>query len=239
LRTPAVPHSGFGPGAIQHRGPSVIAVCIRKSTRGRAVVALLIATLCVVTGCSGQSGFLTGGPTVGQMKMSLSHLEYENVELKRSVAKLQRENRSMEDRLVQEQIDNGDLTARLDDARNLLRDRGIDSDVRLGSRRPGGARSGSPREDDDPADRTSPASRAERPRRKPPFAQISGQLDALPSAGGDDDSFKPKARAKRNTKTNRSNPGFDDDLDHQSYHPGPLRWNPVARADNDSTIQIR
>ena len=33
----------------------------------------------------------------------------------------------MEDRLVQEQIDNGDLTARLDDARNLLRDRGIDA----------------------------------------------------------------------------------------------------------------
>ena len=233
-----MPHSGFGPRAIQHRGPSVIAVCIRKSTRGRAVVALLSATLCVVTGCTGQSGFLTGGPTVGQMKMSLSHLEYENVELKRSVAKLQRENRSMEDRLVQEQIDNGDLTARLDDARNLLRDRGIDSDVRLGSRRPGGARSGSSRQDD-PADRTLPASRAERQRRKAPFAQISGQLDALPSAGDDNDSFKPKARAKRNTKTNRSNPGFDDDLDHQSYHPGPLRWNPVARADNDSTIQIR
>ncbi len=33
----------------------------------------------------------------------------------------------MEDRLVQEQIDNGDLAARLDDARNLLRDRGVDA----------------------------------------------------------------------------------------------------------------
>ena len=92
---------------------------------------LFSATLSVATGCSGQSGFLTGGPTVGQMKTSLSHLEFENVELKRSVAKLQQENRSMEDRLVQEQIDNGDLTARLDDARNLLRDRGIESDVRV------------------------------------------------------------------------------------------------------------
>ena len=38
---------------------------------------------------------------------------------------------------MQEQIDNGDLTARLDDARNLLRDRGLDPDVRLGSRRGG------------------------------------------------------------------------------------------------------
>ena len=47
----------------------------------------------------------------------------------------------MEDRLVQEQIENGDLTARLDDARNLLRDRGIEADVRVGSHR-GGESSG-------------------------------------------------------------------------------------------------
>ena len=33
---------------------------------------------------------------------------------------------------MQEQIDNGDLTARLDDARNLLRDRGLEPDVRVG-----------------------------------------------------------------------------------------------------------
>jgi hypothetical protein len=212
----------------------------RNHIWSRVLVALLSATLSVVTGCSGQSRFLTGGPTVGQMKTSLSHLEYENVELKRSVAKLQRENRSMEDRLVQEQIDNGDLTARLDDARNLLRDRGIESDVRLGSRRPSGAGSGSSRQDDDPSGRTLPASRAERQRRKAPFAQISGQVDALPSVGDDDDdSFKRSLRDRRKTKSNRSNPGFNDDLDRQSYHPGPLRWNPVARADDDSTIQIR
>jgi hypothetical protein len=205
----------------------------------RAFVALLSATLSVSTGCSGQSGFLTGGPTVGQMKTSLSHLEYENVELKRSVAKLQQENRSMEGRLVQEQIDNGDLTARLDDARNLLRDRGIESDVRVGSRRPGGNGTGSSREDDDTSGRTVPASRAERQRRKPPFAQISGQVDALPSVEDDDNSSKRKSRARRNTKSDRSGQGFDDVLDNHSYHSGQLRWNPVARADDDSTIQIR
>jgi hypothetical protein len=174
------------------------------------------------------------------MKTSLSHLEFENVELKRSVAKLQQENRSMEDRLVQEQIDNGDLTARLDDARNLLRDRGIESDVRLGSRRPGGNSTGSSRDDDDPSGRTVPASRAERQRRKPPFAQISGQVDALPSANDNDDSgSKRKSRAKRSTKTDRSGVGFDDVLDHHSYNNRSLRWNPVARTDDDSTIQIR
>jgi hypothetical protein len=173
------------------------------------------------------------------MKTSLSHLEFENVELKRSVAKLQQENRSMEDRLVQEQIDNGDLTARLDDARNLLRDRGIESDTRLGSRRPGGKGSSSSLEDDDPSGRTVPASRAERQRRKPPFAQISGQVDPLPSANDDDGALKRKPRAKRSTKTDQSGVGFDDVLDHQSYNSGSLRWNPVARADDDSTIQIR
>jgi hypothetical protein len=173
------------------------------------------------------------------MKTSLSHLEFENVELKRSVAKLQQENRSMEDRLVQEQIDNGDLTARLDDARNLLRDRGSESDVRMGSRRPGGKGSSSSLEDDDPSGRTVPASRAERQRRKPPFAQISGQVDALPSTNDDDGGSKPKPRAKRSTKTDRSGVGFDDVLDHHSYTNGSLRWNPVARADDDSTIQIR
>jgi hypothetical protein len=172
------------------------------------------------------------------MKTSLSHLEFENVELKRSVAKLQQENRSMEDRLVQEQIDNGDLTARLDDARNLLRDRGIESDTRLGSRRPGGKGSSSSLDDDDPSGRTVPASRAERQRRKPPFAQISGQVDPLPSAN-DDGALKRKSRAKRSTKTDQSGVGFDDVLDHQSYNSGSLRWNPVARSDDDSTIRIR
>ena len=78
---------------------------------------------------------LTGGPTVGQLKTSLSHLEYENAPVEATVAKLEQENRSMEDRLVQEQIDNGDLTARLDDARNLLRDRGSSRTCSRSSRR--------------------------------------------------------------------------------------------------------
>ena len=218
---------------------SAFAGCRRRTLWSRALVGLIGATMIVATGCSGQSGFLTGGPTVGQMKTSLSHLEYENVELKKSVAKLQQKNRSMEDRLVQEQIDNGDLTARLDDARNLLRNRGIEPDVRLGSRRPAGNDTGSAREEDDASARSLPATRADRPRRKAPFAQISGQVDAIPSADDDDNGSKRKSRAKRNSKADRSNPGFEDVLDRHSYHPGPSRWNPVARADDDSTIQIR
>jgi hypothetical protein len=239
LRTPAASHSVTGMRTTPHDGSSTWAVRHRQALLSRAVLALLIATLGVATGCSGQSGFLSRGPTIGQMKTSLSHLEYENVELKKSVAKLQQENRSMEDRLVQEQIDNGDLTARLDDARNLLRNRGIEPDVRLGSRRPSGNGAGSSRDDDDTSGRTVPASRGDRQRRKPPFAQISGQVDAIPSADDDDNAPKQKPRARRNSKSDRSGQGFDDVLDHHSYQPGPSRWNPVARADDDSTIQIR
>jgi hypothetical protein len=107
----------------------------------------------------------------------LSHLEFENQQLKRSIAKLEQENRRIDDRLVQEQIDNGDLAARLDDARNLLRDRGVDPDTRVGSLRGRGGSSGTFGDDDGSAPRTLPAGQQARPRRKPPFAHISSQAD--------------------------------------------------------------
>lgn len=173
---------------------------------------------------------------MGQLKSSLSHLEFENEQLKKRTAKLERENRSMEDRLVQEQIDNGDLTARLDDARNLLRDRGVDTDVRLGSRRRGeGDDSAS---DDGPRARTLPTGRAGRPRRKAPFAQISGPVNLSPPTQ-DDDNSGVDTRKNRDTRTNRSTDQLDDTLDHHSFHSGPLQWLPVADAPADSTIQIR
>lgn len=93
---------------------------------------------------------------MGQLKTSLSHLEYENQQLKKSTAKLERENRSMEDRLVQEQLATGDLTARLDDARNLLRERGIDADVRVGSHRGSESLGSSSNENESTSERFSP-----------------------------------------------------------------------------------
>ena len=51
------------------------------------------------------------------MKTTISHLQFENEQLKTEVAKLKEESRSFEDRLVQEQVHNGDLAARLDDWR--------------------------------------------------------------------------------------------------------------------------
>jgi len=194
--------------------------------------------LTLSAGCSGQTQFLTGGPSVGQLKTSLSHLEYENEQLKRSVAKLRQENRSMEDRLVQEQIDNGDLAARLDDARNLLRDRGLEPDVRVGSRRRGDGGDGSSADDGGPAGRALPTGRAARQRRKPPFAQISGQVDVMPPIQ-DDEGSAAEPRKGRDAKANRSGRPFDDDLDHHSFHTGPLRWLPVAGGIGDPATQLR
>jgi hypothetical protein len=204
----------------------------------RAGLGLLCAGVIVASGCSGQSRFLTGGPTVGQLKTSLSHSESENQQLKRSVAQLQQENRSMEDRLSQEQIDNGDLAARLDDARNLLRDRGMDPDVRVGSRRGGGALSGSSGEDDGSSSATSPVSQPARGRRKSPFAQISAPTDPVPPMQEDDD-IVPKPAKARDAKAGRSGRRRDDDLDHHSFYSGPLRWLPVADGTDTSALQIR
>jgi hypothetical protein len=209
---------------------------LRSQPASNLIFACACAVVSASAGCSGQSNFLTGGPTVGQLKTSLSHLESENEQLKRKTAKLEQESRSMEDRLVQEQIDNGDLAARLDDARNLLRDRGVESDVKLGSRRRGDGDEASA-EDESPRARTLPTGRATRQRRKPPFAQISGQVDVVPPI---QDGRPPAAgsRKRRDVGTNRSG-RVDDDLDHHSFRTSPLRWLPVADATGDAPIQIR
>ena len=165
---------------------------------GAASFAGICVLLSASVGCSGQSSFLTGGPTVGQLKTSLSHLEYENEQLKKRTAKLEQESRSIENRLVQEQIDNGDLTGRLDDARNLLRDRGVD-DIKLGSRRRSDGNDESVADDRTPA-RTLPAGRSTRPRRKAPFAQISsgpGNAPAPADDGGDSATGSRKAGMPR------------------------------------------
>ena len=165
----------------------------------------ICAGLCSATGCSGQSNFLTGGPTVGQLKTSLSHLEYENQQLKKTTAKLERENRSLEDRLVQEQMENGDLIARLDDARNLLRDRGIDADVRVGSHR-GDETVGADGRDREGGEPSSSSDRSRSRRRKTPFAQISGGGDSVaPIEVGDpkESDQSQRERARRDGATSR------------------------------------
>jgi hypothetical protein len=189
----------------------------------------------VVSGCSGRSSFLSGGPTVGQMKTSLAHLEFENAQMKRDLAKIRRENREIEERLVQQEQDNGDLTARLDDARNLLRDRGVEPAERSAS-----AREPS---DDGGGVKTVPAAQSNRKRRRSPVARIPGQFSpADPDRGqaGDEDGFgQPQPMTNPGNEPDPSGSRIDDGLDHHTYYDGPLRWTPIASGTGNSSAQVR
>jgi hypothetical protein len=202
------------------------------------VLAPLCAALCAGSGCSGRSTLLTGGPTVGQLKASLSHVEYENEQLRKTTAKLERENRSLDDRLVQEQLENGDVTARLDDARNLLRERGMDDDVRLGSHR-GGDGLGASSNARDGAGQSSFTDGSRSRRRKTPFAQISGGGDSVAPIDVGDPPPAKDASERARTKSRRSVKASEDEADRHSYQRAPRSWLPVADSSDDSTIQIR
>ncbi len=178
-----------------------------------------------VTGCAERDTFLTGGPSTGQLKTSLSHLQYDNEQLKTEVAKLKEESRSMEDRLVQEQIHNGDLTARLDDARNILRDRGLDTDTRIGARTRG-KRSTDP-DDEIVQPRTLPAGQRTKKPRKPPAASIPGDLDNLPTASEDSPSQSDTISFRSNGPASRP-PSFSDESARSSSDDDRLPWQPVA-----------
>ena len=184
-------------------------------------VGLMLAVL-ALAGCSGRSSFLAGGPTMGQLKTSVAHLEYENAQMKRDLAKLRHENRSMEDRLVQEEQDNGELAARLDDARNLLRDRGVEDGGR-------GAR-------------TLPAGQSNKKRRKPPVARIPGQFTPDTPASDQDDEETlgpPQASPKASFGSDQTGLRLDDDLDRQTYSYRAQRWTPIAERAPDQASQVR
>lgn len=204
---------------------SMTSTSARRWTSRIAIVALIAA---VLPGCSGRGSYITGGPSSSQLKTSLSHLEYENDQLKTQVARLKEENRSIEDRLVQEQIHSGDLTARLDNARNILRDRGYEFEnmakVRDKADDDFGASPSRPR--------TLPAGRTT-PKRKPPTAQISGAADEdddeIPplTIGGDRNDGAAKTRSARP----KSPPRRADDSVSLNVNDD-FRWLPVANGED-------
>ena len=85
---------------------------------GRVHLRRFIIIACLASSGCAQSGnsFLARRTTVGSLKTGLSHLEFENNQLKSKVAELKSINRDAEDRLVQEESANGELKARLDNA---------------------------------------------------------------------------------------------------------------------------
>jgi hypothetical protein len=173
--------------------------------------ALTLAVAALLTGCSQPGAPFPRRRSVGSLKTSLSHLEFENQQLRREVAQLKTDSRDVEDRLVQEETENGTLKAKLDDARHLLSQRGYD----FGGEQPsalgrGGDRSDSPN--------TVPAGQSTRKRRKPPFTRIPGRIEAVPPADPDDDEhvIAPRTRAR-------------DDLGAQDVVNDPDHWLPIAR----------
>ncbi len=153
--------------------------------------------------------------SVGSLKASVSHLEFENDQLRRKVAQIESDNREIEQRLTQEETENGDLIARLNDARNLLKTKGYD--VADGDRPAARPRDEWPSE---PAT-TLPAGRSNRKPRKPPFARIPGRIDAVPADEAPDpiggEPLEPPSAHPR------------DDLGPQSRLDDPDRWLPVAQ----------
>jgi hypothetical protein len=178
-----------------------------------------IGALAVVgAGCAQSNPLISHRATLGSLKTSVSQLEFENQQLKQKVANLDSESRQIEDRLVQEESINGDLRARLDDAKALLSRRGLGPD---GSDAAVDSDPFAPR-------RTLPAGRSNRKTRKPPFAQIPGRVETEPPADEQEDDV-PNSSSKRW----RGDPG------PQSRRDDPAVWLPVARGATDLSTPRR
>lgn len=168
---------------------------------------LALATGPTLVGCA-QSGPLgSRQTTMGSLKAGVSQLEFDNEGLRKQLADLKAENRRIENKLVQEQEANGEVTAQLDDARDLIRRQGGDTSA-LGSP----TKSASYDDDGIPPPVSSP-SRRSRSSRKPPAASIpraessswpDPETDSTPRAREvgpqsrleDDDRWLPVARGK-------------------------------------------
>jgi hypothetical protein len=195
-RLPIVPETGRG-----------FAMTTGQSWR----IVVLAAAASLLFGCA-QPGPLSARRTkVGTLTTSLSHLEYQNEQLRRETAQLKAENRQIEDQLAQVEALNGDLTARLDDARNVIS-------------RGGGEPPGDPPQ-------TLPAGRSSRTRRKPPFARIPGRIDTLPPADPADDlpvdPFDPPSSRQ------------SDEFGPQGRLEDRDRWLPVVRDHRTESSRIR
>jgi hypothetical protein len=188
-------------------------------TAHRLAFAVLWTAAGWLSGCSPSAPLVSRRTTVGTLEASVSHLEYENDQLRREVAQLKSQNREIEDQLVQEEAINGELSAKLDNAENQLGGRGVVRDDR-----PRPSRSGRDAQ-------TLPAGQSNRRRRKAPFAQIPGRIDDLPTGeparGGPGELWDPAPDDRR------------DVFGPQSWREDPLRWLPIAQDATSAESQVR
>lgn len=161
-----------------------------------------------LSGCASKGPIMSRQTTVGSLKAGVSQLEFDNRQLRKQVADLKVEKRDVEDRLVQEEAANGEISARLDDARNVLsrREGVLPGDTELTSTEPPSN-----------ARKTLPAGRTSRPGRKAPFAQIPGRIDPVsPSRDDTDDAAQGRSR-------------WNKDPGPQSMRDELGSWLPVAQ----------
>lgn len=180
--------------------------------------ALLLAATAFATGCAQTGTTLPRRTPLGSLKTSVSHLEFENEQLRKEVAKLKTDSREIEDRLVQEEADNGDLRARLDDARHLLSQKGYDAGTEPAhaTNRPSDSAT------------TVPAGQSSRKRRKAPFTQIPGRIEMVPPSDPADD---PQFLAPR--------PGPRDEFGPQSRRGDTDLWLPIAQGTSAPTARSK
>jgi hypothetical protein len=129
----------------------------------------------VSTGCTQPGPFTSRQTMVGTLKASVSQLEFENDKLRKEVGELKADNSRLDSELAREQQVNGEITARLDDAKDLLRRQGGNAQA-LGL----GAPSKNYEDDEIPPPIPTPNSRPMKGTRKPPAAQIPQQTDPTP-----------------------------------------------------------
>ncbi len=174
-------------------------------------IAFFFAAAPWLLGCAQTSPMFGGRTKVGTLKTSVSHLEYQNEQMRREIAQLKSENRQIEDEMAQVEAHNGELTARLDDARNVIS-----------------------RDGDEPPDgppRTLPAGRSSRTRRKPPFARIPGRIDAIPPVDSADN--PPDDPFDSPSSRNSDSFGPQGRLEDRD------RWLPIARGTANTPAQVR
>lgn len=157
-------------------------------------------------GCA-QPGFFSSRQTMaGSLKASVSQLEFENEKLRKEVGELKADNSRLDNQLAQERDVNGEMSARLDDAKSLLRRQG-------GNAQALGPPSRNSEDDEIPPPATVPPGRSIRQSRKSPTTQIPRPE---PKHSADDDlGYLPPSRSPRDL-----GPLDRDDDD---------RWLPVAR----------
>lgn len=179
-----------------------------RVVRGRVGVLMLVG-LIPLAGCQNSSGPVFGRQAmVGTLKASVSQLEYENQQLKTQVAELNRDKREAEDRLSQEEQANGDLAARLDDARELLRRQGVNMPESKAAR---------------VSDESIPPPRApaRKQNRKPPSVELP-RVD--PPDEVDSEQEPPSTKPRRRTRSST------DQAAYRQQDPDDTRWFPVARS---------